>query len=404
VHVGFADVTVLHLDFERDRQREKGREMWLLLVAAGSGYIVRCCQNVLRAGQFSLAEIDEQKRLLKTSDGLQLKSLEGAGTAETQLAVVDDPADSPELPALAQLDPVSKPSGSPQEEPDILEGLPKLVAYLTTDQSLDIGSGAAQVPGEQAGRDVGVMDDGGLPRAGACSYTDENLLHRIRLKRRKLFHRTLDLSLSMDSVVHVGSDAGPADVSTREVTLLRCGVAIGVMLASKSTTSEIQRLQQQLKEAQAQLEVTIREAQRYGNCVPEAEHILQVGEELEEPNQKHGAEFSLRTYRNVEGTQSGEEFVDNLLREDASSLPGEQMTELEAELEAELEHLAGQFSDVDEDGIAAMVQGDLNIRGLPAQVDPDEDDDSDSEVTCINNYVVSPRELTQRLYKLQVKP
>jgi hypothetical protein len=162
------------------------------------------------------------------------------------------------------------------------------------------------------------------------------------------------------------------------------------MLASKSTTSEIQRLQQQLKEAQAQLEVTIREAQRYGNCVPEAEHILQVnlfdglfsnqsisrtgffwallsqqalltmcfcmlnpsstqvGEELEEPNQKHGAEFSLRTYRNVEGTQSGEEFVDNLLREDASSLPGEQMTELEAELEAELEHLAGQFSDVDE--------------------------------------------------------
>jgi hypothetical protein len=51
-----------------------------------------------------------------------------------------------------------------------------------------------------------------------------------------------------------------------------------------------------------------------------------------------------------------------------------------------------------------MVQGDLKIRGLPAQVDPDEDDDSDSEVTCNNNYVVSPRELTQRLYKLQVKP
>ncbi len=56
-----------------------------------------------------------------------------------------------------------------------------------------------------------------------------------------------------------------------------------------------------------------------------------------------------------------------------------------------------------QDGIAAMVQGDLNIRGLPAQVDP-EDDDSDFEVTSINNYVVSPRELTQRLYKLQVKP
>jgi hypothetical protein len=48
------------------------------------------------------------------------------------------------------------------------------------------------------------------------------------------------------------------------------------MLASKSTTSEIQRLQQQLKEAQARLEVTICETQRYGNCVPEAEHILQV--------------------------------------------------------------------------------------------------------------------------------
>ncbi len=158
-----------------------------------------------------VAKIDEEKRLLKTSDGLQLKSLEGAataGTADTQLAVVDDPSDSPELPALAQLDPVSEPSGSPQEEPDILEGLPKLVAYLKTDQRLDIGSGAAQVPREQNSRDVGVMDDGELPRAGASSYTDENLLHRIRLKRRKLFHRALDLSLSMDSVVHVGSDAG----------------------------------------------------------------------------------------------------------------------------------------------------------------------------------------------------
>ncbi len=222
VHVGFADVRVLHLDFERERQREKDTEMWLLLVAAGSGYIARCCQNVLRAGQFALAEIEEQKRLLKTSDGLQLKSLEGAataGTAETQLAVVDDPSNSPELPALAQLDPVSKPSGSPQEEPDTLEGLPKLVAYLTTDQSLDIGSGAAQVPREQDSRDVGVMDDGELPRAGPCSYTDENLLHRIRLKRRKLFHRTLDLSLSMDSVVHVESDAG---TSIRQSSILDC--------------------------------------------------------------------------------------------------------------------------------------------------------------------------------------
>jgi len=54
------------------------------------------------------------------------------------------------------------------------------------------------------------------------------------------------------------------------------------------------------------------------------------------------------------------------------------------------------------DGVAALVHGDLNAVGLPAQLDSYGDDSSASEVACINSDAVSPRELTRLLLKLQV--
>lgn len=54
------------------------------------------------------------------------------------------------------------------------------------------------------------------------------------------------------------------------------------------------------------------------------------------------------------------------------------------------------------DGVAHVVHGDLNVKGLPANEDSDGDDNSAPEVACINNYAVSPRELTRLLRKLQV--
>jgi hypothetical protein len=54
-------------------------------------------------------------------------------------------------------------------------------------------------------------------------------------------------------------------------------VGIGVLLASKSRTSEIQKLQQLLTEAEAQLEDIERRTKRsIQNQVPEPEPILQV--------------------------------------------------------------------------------------------------------------------------------
>ncbi len=53
------------------------------------------------------------------------------------------------------------------------------------------------------------------------------------------------------------------------------------------------------------------------------------------------------------------------------------------------------------DGVAALVHGDLNAVGLPAQLDSYGDDSSASEVACINSDAVSPRELTRLLLKLQ---
>jgi hypothetical protein len=118
----------------------------------------------------------------------------------------------------------------------------------------------------------------------------------------------------------------------------------------------------------------------------------QATEEVEEPNQNPHVEFSVGIIDEdmmEEETESEEECVQILLRKGASSssLPVEQMMELEAELEAELEQLTGQFSDDVVDKVG---------------VESDDNDDSASEVPFMNNnYAVSPRELTRLLCKLQ---
>lgn len=55
------------------------------------------------------------------------------------------------------------------------------------------------------------------------------------------------------------------------------------------------------------------------------------------------------------------------------------------------------------DGVASVVYGDLAPTGLPAKVDEDSDDNSaPAQPACLNNYAVSPRQLTRLLRKLQV--
>lgn len=57
------------------------------------------------------------------------------------------------------------------------------------------------------------------------------------------------------------------------------------------------------------------------------------------------------------------------------------------------------------EGVASVVHGDLTVTGLPAWVEEESEDDDYSapaEPACVNNYAVSPRELTRLLRKLQV--
>jgi len=90
----------------------------------------------------------------------------------------------------------------------------------------------------------------------------------------------------------------------------------------------------------------------------------------------------------------------------------DQMAELEAELEAELDQLTGgdsatidsQYSAMDElDMDASVVYGDLEPAGLPAGGgdDSNEDQTPPAQPASLNNYAVSPRELTRLLRKLQ---
>jgi hypothetical protein len=186
--------------------------MWLLLVAAGSGYLARCYQHVLRDESFRLAEIGKN-RLLKTRDGFEFQSLEAAA-AETQLAVVEPSSESSAHIPPAQFDPISKPSVSSQEEPQILGRHPNLDVYPPRDhQSWDAISSAAQSAGEQQDSQYaeGMSEAEATSVAGACSYPDEILLlHTIRPKRRKLSHRMQDSKapcMENSDTVHVAGSA-----------------------------------------------------------------------------------------------------------------------------------------------------------------------------------------------------
>ncbi len=62
------------------------------------------------------------------------------------------------------------------------------------------------------------------------------------------------------------------------------------------------------------------------------------------------------------------------------------------------------------DGAPHMLQEDLALTGLPAHIEEESDDDDDdddysapAEPVYMNNYAVSPRELTRLLHKLQVQ-
>jgi hypothetical protein len=56
-----------------------------------------------------------------------------------------------------------------------------------------------------------------------------------------------------------------------------------------------------------------------------------------------------------------------------------------------------------------MLQEDLALTGLPAHIEEESDDDDDDDYSApaepvyMNNYAVSPRELTRLLHKLQVQ-
>lgn len=58
------------------------------------------------------------------------------------------------------------------------------------------------------------------------------------------------------------------------------------------------------------------------------------------------------------------------------------------------------------DGVASVLYGDLAPAGLPAGLEEDSDGDPSgpAQPACLNNYAVSPRELTRLLRKLQVSP
>jgi hypothetical protein len=59
------------------------------------------------------------------------------------------------------------------------------------------------------------------------------------------------------------------------------------------------------------------------------------------------------------------------------------------------------------DGAPHMLQEDLALTGLPAHIEEESDDDNDDDYSApaepvyMNNYAVSPRELTRLLHKLQ---
>lgn len=162
-----------------------------------------------------------------------------------------------------------------------------------------------------------------------------------------------------------------------ETLLFSFGLGLGVLLGAGPQKLEVEKLSQLLEETQMNLEAL-------------------------------KSEFSRR--KSPVHTNKNE-----ALREsEYESIQQDHMAELEAELEAELDQLTGgesatmdsQYSVLDEldmDGVASVLYGDLAPAGLPAGLEEDSDGDPSgpAQPACLNNYAVSPRELTRLLRKLQ---
>ncbi|XP_073389128.1 uncharacterized protein [Physcomitrium patens] len=172
-------------------------------------------------------------------------------------------------------------------------------------------------------------------------------------------------------------DDNSSTATTFETLLFSFGVALGVLFGAGPHQMEVKRLNQLLDETQANLEAL----------------KLEPGTR-ESPARTNDSEAVGRSQYETQQQH--------------------QMAELEAELEAELDQLTGresaamesQYSVLDEldmDGVASVVYGDLEPTGLPAGVEEDSDDDLSAlaQPACLNNYAVSPRELTRLLRKLQ---
>ncbi|CAM6076555.1 unnamed protein product [Sphagnum tenellum] len=200
-----------------------------------------------------------------------------------------------------------------------------------------------------------------------------------------------------------------------EGLLFSFGVGVGVMSVASTNRSEVERLSHLLKEAQCQMQDLKRELAN-GGCMSEGKKGAQkvqpvlVVDEVERPFVGKEAQRTViipqitsqdiqRTlaHRDASDTMPSEGYksVKSVVTVKSSLSKGDQMAELEAELEAELDQLTGGDSE------------DLALTGLPAHIEEESDDDNDDDYSApaepvyMNNYAVSPRELTRLLHKLQ---
>lgn len=171
------------------------------------------------------------------------------------------------------------------------------------------------------------------------------------------------------------NDGNCSTVASFETLLFSFGVGLGVLFGSGSLKSEVKRLSQLLEETQANFESL----------------------KLELSKRKSPAGMNSSDVASVNGLQQEDEMAD-----------------LEAELEAELDQLTGgdsatvdsqysAYDELDTDGVVSVVHGDLAPTGLPARIEEDSDEDLSppTQAACLNNCAVSPRELTRLLRKLQ---
>jgi len=214
-----------------------------------------------------------------------------------------------------------------------------------------------------------------------------------------------------------------------EGLLFSFGVGVGVMSVASTNRSEVERLSHLLKEAQCQMQDLKRELAN-GGCVSEGNKGAQkvqpvlVIDEVERSLVGKEAQRTVIipqiTSRDTQRTlahrdasdampSEGCESIKSVVTVNSSLSKGDQMAELEAELEAELDQLTGGDSVVLKQQISVLDDEDLALTGLPAHIEEESDDDDDddddysapAEPVYMNNYAVSPRELTRLLHKLQ---